>query len=98
MTTPLFDAHGITINDPADGYHTDSEINDFVQSVRSIPTPERTDYFNAVRRHWDHQHFVVAPDDVYLQLRGDGSFRQQSVVFNYGGLTGHDGLEVPDSA
>jgi len=98
MTTPLFDAHGLTINDPADGYHTDTEINNFVQAIRSVPGPERTAYFNAVRVHWDHQHFVTAPDNVYLTLRPDGSMRQQSIVFDYGGLTGYDGLEVPDSA
>lgn len=98
MTTPLFDLHGITINDPADGYHTNAEINVHVQSIGAVPFGDRGAFFQAIRVHWDHQHFVTAPDNIYLEMRPDGSIRQKSIVFDYGGLTGHTGLEIPDSA
>lgn len=95
MADPIYDAHGITINDPADGYHTNSEINAFVDAIRSIPTSERIAYFNAVRRHWDHYHFVTAPDDIFLAPGRDGSIMIRSINFDYGELSGYDGLTIP---
>jgi len=54
MATPLFDKHGITINDPSDGWHTESEIQDFADSIASVPLAERPEFYQALRTHWDH--------------------------------------------
>jgi len=88
MTTPLFDAHGHTVHDPADGWHTNDEINAFIDAINDIPKSDRVAYFNAVRVHHDHQHFVVDPDNVFMSLAKDGSIILKSIPMDTSGITG----------
>jgi len=94
MTAPLYTGHGHTIPDPADGYLTNDEINDEIDGIRDIPRPERTAFFNAVRHHHDHQHFVVDPDNVFMTLATDGSIILKSIVADVSSIPGREGQDV----
>jgi len=92
MTTPIFDFGGITINDPADGYHTNDEVNAFLDSRHAVPQNKMNEFFQAVRIHWDHIHFGDGGDMIFLQYMPNGQIRLQSLNFDYGGLAGYIGL------
>jgi len=74
MTLPLWDLHGITINDPADGYHTESEVNAFLDATADVPRMERNAFFRAVWPHWNHVHFAEGGDNLVFQPKGDGTY------------------------
>jgi hypothetical protein len=93
MPAPLYNAHGHSIPDPADGYMDDEDINDAIDGINDIPTGERVAFFNAVRVHHDHQHFVTDPDDVFMQIGRDGSIKLQAVPMDTSSLTPYDGFE-----
>lgn len=95
MATPLFDAHGLTINDPSDGYHTNSEVQGFINSIGSVPVGERVAYHQAVVVHWNHIHFGGGGDLNILRLGRDGTFSVETSPTDYTGLDNRDGLEFP---
>lgn len=95
MTTPLFDAHGVTIQDPADGYHTPDEVNAFIDAVTNIPQGERNKWYAAIVVHWMHHHNASGGDHVMLRKARDGSLTFQTPPMNYAGMDGYDGLDIP---
>jgi len=95
MTAPLYTGHGRTIPDPADSWLTDSEINAEIDAVAAIPPAERVAFYNAVRVHHDHQHFEVDVDNIYITLGVGNSIKIATIPFDYGGATGHEGLDMP---
>jgi len=74
MTAPLWDLHGITIDDPSDGYHTNDEVNGFLDATADIPRMERVAFFRAILPHWNNIHFGEGGDNVVLQLKEDGNY------------------------
>jgi len=95
MADPLFDAHGITIPDPSDGYMSNTDVNTALNQRASIPASEMSQFFTAIRLHWDHHHFAEDGDQIFLRFKNGKDIGPEALPFDYSGVEGHTGLDLP---
>jgi len=72
MVAPLYDAHGHTIADPADGYMDNSTLEGHLNGILDIPRGERHQFISALQPHWNHIHFASGGDHMILAMKADG--------------------------